>query len=1151
MVPLVTDPEPARDPRSRRRRALAAVGAGLFLCAAFLFFMGAGSALLTSCTTTPTAVPVRTFERAQKVDVVCMQVLDSQTGALIKPVPQPQSRCAPVPAGVDGTFLPFHLFALVTQLGRGEVAVVDLTEGTVVDIDQATPGYNFHVVGKNPTDIAVAPDGLMTFVAAAEVNKPAIYALRNDQILGDWKSAPGSSRPNITKWPSCALPQVPSALAIVPTQILAAPIGDAGSSGSSDAATTDGSAEGGGSGAGDAGTTVGTPDSLGYEVVAVLPGDARTSAKIVTIDPRPFLRGAALFTDAGPEVAPGSLAPCPITSAIELAGGAFAPSQVQPGPAWDDGIKYVDGGAPAEALPKTGALVCAAGVGFTPDGGLPLDAPADLGARGGAAALSGQIYYVADAVLPLIHVIDLRSGAMKELPPLLATSITDPSRRVTISQIAVSPPTREYKRYLYAIDATQGTLMVYDVTDPGPGATESSRLPLTRPHPETNPFQEPDRISFSSPVATLAFARNEWPLTFDVNATGAALTGLLCNPNPNAGSSLSGDAGEARDLGVFYRANSALTIGPPGISGVTGPSPFRLRGIFGFATLTTGAMVAIDVDDWDAPCRRPDPIGEPATLLFTDGGTGPGLLVPSSITPAEPAATSASDLDPYHAAITAELTPTTRTRSAAVTLEGFFPVSAPHRSRSVQFLRNDPSLGNHLPRIDVLPQLYVNGAVQVASLDETRPPILLPPSPEDRWDPDSEPIVAKDTSEPDPLRPLPALPAPNVRFSFESPEVHLDQQWTITYEGKGASVKGLAGVISTTDDYQSLTVTVDQGLFCRRGIEDFQLGQQKAQGIAAIAKAVGVSVPDRLDHKIADYVQLNEDILPNDDPYWGLPQACWDIATPTVDEPNKKADLNTPQQRYDACSTTFGSGEDVNPDMSIQRDFPVLSAYQDHLVIGRYGYSSNQAPSTSSREVVDRDASNKPFLKLMQCCFHNQVQFNVRTGGEWVAQGAKSGFLHHVTEGLGGRCLLSCNARDALLNSRAPGLSQVAANGASVIPSLLDTKNSPIGRNDPAAMRNPMFSFYIVNGYLKNAPAQAPTPAFTDLLPLRDAQWRFTTRGQFQPLFVNLASTTTAVSPQSMRFIDSLGQVAIVDGESQGLMLVDLNVLALSHSPYY
>jgi len=46
-------------------------------------------------------------------------------------------------------------------------------------------------------------------------------------------------------------------------------------------------------------------------------------------------------------------------------------------------------------------------------------------------------------------------------------------------------------------------------------------------------------------------------------------------------------------------------------------------------------------------------------------------------------------------------------------------------------------------------------------------------------------------------------------------------------------------------------------------------------------------------------------------------------------------------------------------------------------------------------------------------------------------------------------------------------------------------------------------------------------------------------------------NTNTAVSPQSMRFIDSLGQLAVVDGAQQGLVLIDLNSLQFAHNPYY
>ena len=91
--------------------------------------------------------------------------------------------------------------------------------------------------------------------------------------------------------------------------------------------------------------------------------------------------------------------------------------------------------------------------------------------------------------------------------------------------------TRDFsKRYLYAVDARQGSLMLYDITDPVNGP----RNPLTRPNPELDPLQAPDRILLSAPVATVTFARHDFPLP-NQTQTGPAATGLLCNPNTNAG----------------------------------------------------------------------------------------------------------------------------------------------------------------------------------------------------------------------------------------------------------------------------------------------------------------------------------------------------------------------------------------------------------------------------------------------------------------------------------------------------------------------------------------------------------------------------------------------------------------------------------------
>ena len=36
-----------------------------------------------------------------------------------------------------------------------------------------------------------------------------------------------------------------------------------------------------------------------------------------------------------------------------------------------------------------------------------------------------------------------------------------------------------------------------------------------------------------------------------------------------------------------------------------------------------------------------------------------------------------------------------------------------------------------------------------------------------------------------------------------------------------------------------------------------------------------------------------------------------------------------------------------------------------------------------------------------------------------------------------------------------------------------------------------------------------------------------------------------------MKFIDSLGQLAVIDGASQGLILINLDTIAEAHAPYF
>lgn len=1070
----------------------------VFLAIALVLLTVVGGSVLFACSQTPTSVPIRTFERAQKVDVICLQVFGEDA-----PKPLPQEACAPVPPNVNGGNLDNQLFALVTQTMRGEVAVVDLSAGALIDQSRGVPGVNFLPVGAIPTDIAATPDGRMAFVASAEPNKFAIYGIPGHRILGD---AAGRRDPEgattLASWPVCALPQRPGSLTVVPRRTPSvSPVVDGG--------TDDAGA--------DAGATGPVTTEPEYELVAVLPGDRTSSAKVVTIDPRPFLRGSprrlpdggpADDYGPGPALAPGRLEPCPVTSAIELAGPSMVPGSFRAGAAWEDGVKYVDGGvdltcenpdkparcglrpckcqsatpAPVSDAgldagpPDGGACEPDAGVGPTPEYPLdlgPLEPPQPV-----AIARDDQMLYVADDGVPLIHVIDLSTpGAPRELPPFVVSSVVDPSRAVSIRDIAISPPTREYKRFLYAVDRKQGSIAIFDVTDPA----TADRSPMRRPHPELNPFQPPDRLAFGAPVVAVAFARNDFPLTRIKGVTIAnAKTGLLCNPNPNLD-----PQDDPPDLGVYYRANSTDPI--------VGLGPGRLRGVFAFATLSNGQIVAIDVDDWDAPCRRPLELTGSAT-------TTEGVAVNVGVLAVAQPAPGPNDFNPYHAPIAPP---------ESVTQEVFFPVSAPHRLRSSFLLRDDSRSGKHIPFLPSAPAIQSTGApLPLFGQGSESTPRMRPTA--------VRPGVAAGTED------------IGIRFSLDVPDVHFDQDWSVTYEGPLPGFDGLPATLSTTDTYSSLVLSQPQAHFCAKGVEDWEVSGERANTITnALATSGRPTHPERLDRRLVDYVQVVDDLLPSSDAYWrqndlDAPNSCWDdrLSVP------KDAPLGSQEReaaaaaRYEVCSNVFGTPAEQNPN----RDFPLLEAYDDHLVVSRFA----TIPPNQTREIIYKDPSNAALLKLMRCCFHHQIRFNVRGASQWVAVGSTVGFLSHMTPGAGGRCVTSCDPREALLNGRAPSLPYGAGAFA---PS----------RNSPLAMRNPSFSFFVQNG-------QKDTK---DVLPIRDTAWRFQTRGQFQPLVINLAASTTAVNPQSMRFIETLGQIAVVDGASQGLVLIDLAGVTIARAPYF
>jgi hypothetical protein len=415
---------------------------------------------------------------------------------------------------------------------------------------------------------------------------------------------------------------------------------------------------------------------------------------------------------------------------------------------------------------------------------------------------------------------------------------------------------------------------------------------------------------------------------------------------------------------------------------------------------------------------------------------------------------------------------------------------------------------------------------------------------------------------------------PGVRVSFDDPTAHQDQDWTVTYEGALPTVGGIvAGIASTSSSadpgpadpgaFETLTLSAPGAHFCARGIEDWSIGQARANRfLAAVADAFPMSSPPAypnafpsgehpnppLPQWTSDYVEINDDLLLSTDPYWGAPSSvnkCW---PDPLGDPTDPPGMISPraQDRYNACVQAFGATASTDADTHLLRDLPILHASDDSLEVGRFGWypadlmKNPVLEQTTNRVVVAADPGNAPFLSLTRCCFHRQATFKVRTGGEWVSVGSAVGLLHHVRADASGACVLSCDPRDALMNARAFDIPWTK--DGSCAPAAAPT----FDRDSLLAMRNPMFSFVMWAGC-----AGSSQPGYGDhTASARGLNWKFSMRGGFSPLTVPLTSPSTgsAVSPQSMRFIGSLGQLAVVDGEAQGLVLIDLNLVGVVHS---
>ncbi len=965
--------------------------------------------VVAGCSQTPITLPLRSLESSGDMSFVCVG-----TGPDGRPQGKDLNDCPDYANGIN------HLIALVTQPNRGEVAVVDLTAGNVLDTDPSTPGFNFLPVGANPVHIVSTPGGEASFVGVAAVGKQGIFALPSSCLGPPRQTADGGTETvrDLTSWTACALPSAPGAMAV----LVDPEVG---------------------------GAERASCDAPSYTVEAATPGTAPAATRSqcaadLALETNP--PGRRKLAVAMPDI--GKIAIIDAQQLLDQTPGEFPACTIE---------RLV---SPAVALPSSGAVQrvpadlqapgCGLGaeVNYGPVKQSFLSRPADF-------PISKDTLYVADQGAPVVHVFDVHDPCkIVEQPPLLPVSFESPGRTVTTTKVAVSPMTTTGKQFVYAVDqfGSPPSIMVFDVS---PGS--SDRTPIVRPGSPRLPFEAADRIAFSATVQDVEFALKDNPIPDP--ATGVAVVGAECNPDPAADNSVN----------ALYRPSSDLS---------SGAAPRVLRGVFGLALLKTGQVVVIDEQDFDAPCRRPES-GNTSSEPDYRGCSGDAL------------ATYSSGGEP------------------TVSNEASCNIVEPHRTRSGNYVLTTPGIGAAAPTLRSLPRLHAATGGSAAPDDPANPKLLAvdfaapgtsPPTAAptevyvgtDKYStaPDAENLVDTDPK---------TAQNESIVLPLQEPRAFGPQEdFTLTYEGTLFDKSRTTGVLnlSASDATQASLVDPD-AYFCNIGVQDQDMARQVGGDLAVASADL-----DDFASSHADRLEITGARLASDDSYWRstAAAACGGAA-------------NGPYN----CDALFGT-----PDLpTTARDLRVVEAWSDHLVV-----TPAQAGVT---------------LGNVQCCFPEAESYTIRGGAQWILRGAA--FRHHVRVSQSGRCEFDCNPRRALLKGRAFEVPDIFCH------SVPDGKGGetqdcrPIACNETkgAKITDPSSPciFNSISARFAVYAGTAPT--------VRDTNFTWTVTGGFVPLVANIASQTASVLPQSMTFIPQIGQLAVADGASAGLVLISLDTVSVSH----
>jgi hypothetical protein len=1038
------------------------------------------------------------------------------------------------------------LDALVTQTATDEIAIVDVNHAQVVDADTTVPGYNFLRLPSRPGDIVTTPGGTASFVGLMSTGKTGISAIPTD-CVGPPRAAaiaqgiPQSPR-DVTTFPACRLPSAPGEIAV----LVEPPAVDGTISESCADSTTPESKE--------------PPGGTRYSVVAAAsaeectatagPGEYPRYGKWVAVDggfecrlPNGRDCAANLTTEGGPsgrrklvvalpdegrlvvldaqailDRVPGSFEPCVIEREIALSSAPDASGQAQKPPPDLEGSETCKLELPPPPPP-----------------------PANARSRPSGFGVSDKRLFVGDMGVPLVHVLDTTSACgAHELPPLLPMSFVAPWRLVTTTRVAVTPVTPAGKQYVYAVDSNDqptSSVMMFDVSE---GVTD--RTPIVRPGSPKQPRETADRLQFPAPIADLTFALRD--LANSDPATGVAELGTECDPDP----SLPLDPPPPE---VQYRSNGDYT---------QGARPKLLRGLFGLVLLTNGQVYVVDVDDFDRKCRRPVAANASMTPDFRGCANDPADIAYYTYTRddgGEPVPGEALD---------------TRT----VTDEVSCNMVQPHRTRAALFGLADPTQGIGAPSLRALPRFDPPRYATQVKVNE-RPKLLAVPfaSPDGGEGVPPEVYVGTSLYKPSGTSlQLPTAPKTDedengLTLPPSEPRSYLASDHNVlVYEGRvlgGDYPSGFFDLSGLGLDPSMNGVLRDPAAFyCGNSVYDEDAMANYAAEVLGLSEtaardfATGDDDDKAKGH--ADYVQITGDFPALTDPYWQSARGL----------------LGGGRQQ---CLGIFGPppGQETE-DLESNRDFRILEAHQDYLVIRMRSLPLVTAdpsrfpamsPERAAEEklLADQQAAHDEYPDQIRAavayCFPSGVRYTVRASNQWVLTNSTPGWLHDtvVDHANADRCIRDCNPQKRWFKNRAFELATTDTCGPDHSAKTCRATGVGPGTPDDGPCRYDPYALdangdATTRGITLKEPNGAVSCIFENLtsrfavyrgqLPsVRNMVFTWDQTGGFYPLFGSLAAQSSVVLPQHLAYVPEYESIVVVDGASLGLSLMTLDTLLI------